>query len=398
MQMRSPLALFFAAAALVMATSAHAAKLPMPKPLMPAPGAASQTIPVFGWAPVANADHYEFQVAADSGFNSPVIGSNEDHFVTRNTRATLKRTIPNGTYYWRVRAITQAGAVSPWTTPQQWKHAWTGAATLQTPVTGAGLSFPGNPLSLSWGAVPYAASYMVSIATDPALGSLVLHDSGSSSPVTTAATTLTSASVFAPGTYYWAITPVDARGNKGTASAVATFSWVWPSTTTPSVTDLDSSAEVYDPQFSWTAVPGAARYEVEAKGAMQVNEAENMLSGPARLSRFRSKLLERIEGIVRESVRPMEKIEAIKILHIDGANGGVQGNRNVTDEVIDSALRYRVQAPMIDSLMKEIGIEGGGLGRMTDVLRDAKDIASLTARRAAGDKDSQRSSDDDDRR
>jgi uncharacterized membrane protein YqiK len=142
----------------------------------------------------------------------------------------------------------------------------------------------------------------------------------------------------------------------------------------------------------------AARYEVEAKGAMQINEAENMLSGAARLSRFRGKLLEKIEGIVRESVRPMEKIEAIKILHIDGANGGGQGNRNVTDEVIDSALRYRVQAPMIDSLMKEIGIEGGGLGRMTEVLRDAKDLASLSAKRATGDKESQRSSDDDDRR
>ena len=33
---------------------------------------------------------------------------------------------------------------------------------------------------------------------------------------------------------------------------------------------------------------------------------------------------------------------------------------------------------MIDSLMKEIGIEGGGLGRLTEVLRDAKDIANLT--------------------
>ena len=132
---------------------------------------------------------------------------------------------------------------------------------------------------------------------------------------------------------------------------------------------------------------------------MQINEAENMLSGAARLSRFRGKLLDKIEGIVRESVRPMEKIEAIKILHIDGANGGGgQGNRNVTDEVIDSALRYRVQAPLIDSLMKEIGIEGGGLGRMTEVLRDAKDIASLSAKRATGDKESQRSSDDDDRR
>ena len=130
------------------------------------------------------------------------------------------------------------------------------------------------------------------------------------------------------------------------------------------------------------ALASAERFEVEAKGAMQLNEAENTLSESARASRFKSKLLERIEGIVRESVRPMEKIDGIKILHIDGANGGAGGHRNVTDEVIDSALRYRVQAPMIDSLMKEIGIEGGSLGRMTDVLRDAKDIESLTSKKA----------------
>jgi len=126
----------------------------------------------------------------------------------------------------------------------------------------------------------------------------------------------------------------------------------------------------------------AARYEVDAKGRTQLNEAENLLSDASRTSRFREKLLERIEGIVRESVRPMEKIDGIKILHIDGTNGAGGGHRNVTDEVIDSALRYRVQAPMIDSLMKEIGIEGGSLGRMTEVLRDAKDIESLTSKRA----------------
>jgi uncharacterized membrane protein YqiK len=130
------------------------------------------------------------------------------------------------------------------------------------------------------------------------------------------------------------------------------------------------------------ALAAAARYDVDAKGHQQLNDAENILSDASRTSRFREKLLERIEGIVRESVRPMEKIDGIKILHIDGASGGAGGQRNVTDEVIDSALRYRVQAPMIDSLMKEIGIEGGSLGRMTEVLRDAKDIASLTEKRS----------------
>lgn len=130
----------------------------------------------------------------------------------------------------------------------------------------------------------------------------------------------------------------------------------------------------------------AARFAVDAEGARMLNEAENLLSEEARAGRLRAALLDRLEGIVRESVRPMEKIDAIKILHVDGLGQGTGGGgRNVTDEVIDSALRYRVQAPMIDSLMKEIGIEGGSLGRMTDVLRDAKDIASLTKGKTAKD-------------
>jgi uncharacterized membrane protein YqiK len=130
------------------------------------------------------------------------------------------------------------------------------------------------------------------------------------------------------------------------------------------------------------AKSAAERYEVDAKGHKQMADAENALSDGSRQSRYRHKLLDKMEGIVRESVRPMENIEGIKILHVDGLNGGAGGNRNVTDEVIDSALRYRVQAPMIDSLMKDIGIEGGSLGRMTDVLRDAKDIVSLTKDKA----------------
>lgn len=143
------------------------------------------------------------------------------------------------------------------------------------------------------------------------------------------------------------------------------------------------------------ALAAAQRYEVDAAGQRQLNEAENLLSDEARAGRLRGKLLDHMEGIIRESVKPMEKIDGIKILHVDGINGGQGGNRNVTDEVIDSALRYRVQAPMIDNLMKEIGIEGGSLGRMTDVLRDAKDISSLTRDKKGKGKTAK--DDDDDR-
>lgn len=144
------------------------------------------------------------------------------------------------------------------------------------------------------------------------------------------------------------------------------------------------------------ALAAAQRYEVDAAGQRQLNEAENLLSDDARAGRLRGKLLDRLEGIVRESVKPMEKIDGIKILHVDGMGNGVGGSRNVTDEVIDSALRYRVQAPMIDNLMKEIGIEGGSLGRMTDVLRDAKDIASLSRDKKGGKSSNGRDERDDD--
>jgi len=146
------------------------------------------------------------------------------------------------------------------------------------------------------------------------------------------------------------------------------------------------------------ALAASERYKVDAEGQRALNESENALSENARQARIREKLLERLEGIVRESVRPMEKIEGIKILHVDGMNGHDGNRKNVTDEVIDSALRYRVQAPMIDNLMKEIGIEGGSMGRMTDVLRDAKDMASLVdkadGKKAKG---AEAASDDDDR-
>ena len=64
------------------------------------------------------------------------------------------------------------------------------------------------------------------------------------------------------------------------------------------------------------------RAAVEAEAQRLLNEAENVLTDQARYSLFRRQLLDRIEGIVRESVKPMEKIEGIRILQVDGLNGG----------------------------------------------------------------------------
>jgi uncharacterized membrane protein YqiK len=122
------------------------------------------------------------------------------------------------------------------------------------------------------------------------------------------------------------------------------------------------------------------RRAVEAEAQKLLYEAENVLSDGARYGLFRRRLLDRIEGIVRESVRPMEKIDGIKILHVDGLAGGGGGNsiaRTPTDEVIESALRYRVQAPLIDEVLKEIGIEGGSLAKMGGLMREASDMQRI---------------------
>jgi hypothetical protein len=272
------------AAVLAVASPAEAARLATPKQVSPADGAGVAAIPPFAWDAVRGAERYEFQIAADSGFNSPVLGRGNDHFFTRNTRATLKKTVPNGRYFWRVRAVTKSGGVSAWSEGRAIRKAWTAAATLQSPANGVGLSYPASPLKLTWSPVPGAAHYLVSIASDPLLGSLVGEGAGRGEPIETAATTFTRATALAPGTYYWGVTPVDAQGNKGTPSPVASFTWIWPSTTTTRLNDLVEAPEVMDPQFSWDAVPGAARYEVEVNSSEDFAPGSKVCCSPAAIA------------------------------------------------------------------------------------------------------------------
>lgn len=118
-----------------------------------------------------------------------------------------------------------------------------------------------------------------------------------------------------------------------------------------------------------------ARAAVEAEAARLLNEAENVLTDDARLGRLKAQLIGKLEAVIAESVKPIEKIDGIKMVYMGGA--GASDGGTPTDEVINSALRYRVQAPMIDELMKEIGVEGANVSKMGDVMRAAKDAQSL---------------------
>jgi uncharacterized membrane protein YqiK len=121
------------------------------------------------------------------------------------------------------------------------------------------------------------------------------------------------------------------------------------------------------------------RRAVEAEAQRLINEAENVLTDPARASLFRRKLLEHVEGIVAASVKPLEKIQDIRIMQLDGIHGGGGEGRSgsPTDEVINSALRYRVQAPLIDSLLADIGIDGANLSKQGGLMREASDMQRI---------------------
>lgn len=254
-----------AAAVLAFAAPARGA-LSAPVLLGPGASASVEALPAFAWSPVAGADSYEFQVAADQNFNSPVLGRGEGSFATRNTRATLKKTLPNGRYWWRVRATTKGGDASPWSSPRALVKSWTAVPATQTPGLGFPFAFPTDPISLGWSPVPYAASYMFSLASDPALANIVQNNG---QPVETWATNYVPTFTLLPsGTYYWNVVPVDSEGNRGAASPVSSFSYSWPSVTTPQVTDLVAATEFFDPQFSWDAVPGATKYEVEVNSSI----------------------------------------------------------------------------------------------------------------------------------
>jgi uncharacterized membrane protein YqiK len=143
----------------------------------------------------------------------------------------------------------------------------------------------------------------------------------------------------------------------------------------------------------------AERYAVEAAGKEKLNAAENMRSDASRRSSLHRSLVENLPAIIRESVKPMEKIEGIKIVHVEGlpgfsdapthgagpgGTGDGPGPRegNLAEQVVNSALRYRSQAPFVDQLLGEIGLSSGSIHR-TKVLEDLSKITYTEAPKPA---------------
>jgi uncharacterized membrane protein YqiK len=108
-------------------------------------------------------------------------------------------------------------------------------------------------------------------------------------------------------------------------------------------------------------------------------------------------LASNLDSIIRESVKPMQNIDAIKILDVNGlpgfSDGHSRGNGrdsggsgesgsptssdsasvsggNLADNVVNSALRYRAHVPFVDSLLQEIGMSPGEISNISNILKE----------------------------
>jgi uncharacterized membrane protein YqiK len=83
-------------------------------------------------------------------------------------------------------------------------------------------------------------------------------------------------------------------------------------------------------------------------------------------------LIQALPKIIEEAVRPMQNIDSIRIMQVDGLNTGGAGAQagdhangtgggNLAEQAVGAALKYRAYAPVVDQLIKEVGLSGNGL-------------------------------------
>ncbi|HQO28638.1 MAG TPA: flotillin domain-containing protein [Accumulibacter sp.] len=118
----------------------------------------------------------------------------------------------------------------------------------------------------------------------------------------------------------------------------------------------------------------------EAEGKRAINAALNTLSAAQIDLQVRSLLLQQLPGILAEAVRPMEKIESIRIVHVGGmpgtsgpaaaADGSPGAGATFPEQVMNSALQYQLAKPIVDAVMKDVGLSNEGISGVAHALSD----------------------------
>lgn len=123
------------------------------------------------------------------------------------------------------------------------------------------------------------------------------------------------------------------------------------------------------------------RFEVEAYGEKAINEAKNILSSELMKFELQKIIAQVAPALVEASVKPMEKIDSIKILQANGfggagvsgagSNGGAHGHgssASLPNQLVDAALGYRMNLPLVDKMLHELGLEPSSVEGLSSIL------------------------------
>jgi uncharacterized membrane protein YqiK len=127
----------------------------------------------------------------------------------------------------------------------------------------------------------------------------------------------------------------------------------------------------------------------EAEGKRAINEALNTLSAAQVDLQVRTLLLQQLPVILEHAVRPMEKIDSIRIFHVSGMPGagtgsaqdghGTVAGATFPEQVMNSALQYQLAKPIVDAVMKDAGLSNEGITGMAQALSGMLDKPAATA-------------------
>jgi hypothetical protein len=190
---------------------------PVPTLISPTNGTTtSDTTPYFSWGTSTGATLYQIQVDDSSSFTSPVID-----YTTGNTNYTPTSGLANSTYYWHVRAHSDSGMWSDWTST--WSFTVSTGPVCYTPGTpllyspGNGSTTTDNTPFFDWSGTSYSSRYQI----------MADNNSNFSSPEINIFTTnsdYTPSSGMSDYPYYWA---VRGHNNSGGCDVYGAWSSVW---------------------------------------------------------------------------------------------------------------------------------------------------------------------------
>lgn len=112
-------------------------------------------------------------------------------------------------------------------------------------------------------------------------------------------------------------------------------------------------------------------FAVEAEGKRVLYEAENSLRDEQVALQRSLAILKVLPEIVANSVKPLENIDGIKILQGYGMGAGAAATSSgagLAEQISTAALNYRANAPLVDAMVRELGLVDAKKGTLNDLL------------------------------